>query len=101
MYDGACLSDPSLAPAVHQRARGTVRVGFRRRDATTVLDDLYQAGALKVLFPRPPPGTAPVAVLINTAGGVAGGDRLETSIRATAGAEAVVTTQAAERIYRA
>jgi len=101
MYDGACPSNPAIAPAIHQRARGTVRLGFRRCDDSTVLGDLYQAGALKALFPRPPPDSAPVAVLINTAGGVAAGDRLETVVHAAPGTEAVITTQAAERIYRA
>jgi len=41
------------------------------------------------------------AVLINTAGGVAGGDRLDTDVTALAGATITLTSQAAERIYRA
>jgi urease accessory protein len=39
-------------------------------------------------------------VLINTGGGMTGGDALATSIAVEAGAAAVVTTQAAEKIYR-
>lgn len=39
------------------------------------------------------------AVLINTAGGVAGGDRLDTDVTALAGATITLTSQAAERIY--
>jgi urease accessory protein len=101
MYDGACPSDPAAVPAVHQRARGSLLVGFRIRDDATVLADLFQSGALKARFPRPPQGTAPVAVQINIAGGVAGGDRLETSVHAGPGTAAIVATQAAERIYRA
>ena len=41
------------------------------------------------------------AVLINTAGGVAGGDRLECSVAALPGASIAVTSQAAEKVYRA
>jgi len=101
MYDGVCPSESPVASAVHQRARGTVRLGFRRRRGSTVLDDLYQEGALKARFPRPRPGTPPIAVLLNTAGGVAGGDALQTYVGAAPGAMATVTTQSAERIYRA
>ena len=39
------------------------------------------------------------AVLINTAGGVAGGDRLDTDVTALADAAITLTSQAAERIY--
>ncbi len=42
----------------------------------------------------------PEAVLINTSGGVTGGDRLQWRLEAGAGAALVVTTQAAERVYR-
>jgi urease accessory protein len=41
------------------------------------------------------------AVLINTAGGIAGGDRLECSVVALPGASMAVTSQAAEKVYRA
>jgi len=41
------------------------------------------------------------AVLINTAGGIAGGDRLEYSVAALPGASIAVTSQAAEKVYRA
>ena len=41
------------------------------------------------------------AVLINTAGGVAGGDRLELCVTALPGASIAVTSQAAEKVYRA
>jgi urease accessory protein len=40
-------------------------------------------------------------VLINTSGGIAGGDRLDTAVTALADARITLTSQAAERIYRA
>jgi urease accessory protein len=39
--------------------------------------------------------------MLNTAGGIVGGDRLAVSIEAADGAELAVTSQAAEKIYRA
>jgi urease accessory protein len=41
------------------------------------------------------------AVIINTAGGIAGGDRLECSVAVLPDASIAVTTQAAEKVYRA
>ncbi len=66
-----------------------------------VLGDLRQEGCLKARFPRAEPPAWPGAVLLNTAGGVAGGDRLDTRIEAGPGTRVSVAGQAAERIYRA
>ena len=81
-----------------QRARGEVRLALRRRGAVTAIADLRQEGCLKLRFPR---GDGMGPVLLNTSGGVAGGDRLEVSVSLRAGAEATIATQAAERFYRA
>ena len=98
MYDGASPSDLSLA----QRAVGRLEIGFRRRAAgRTALSRLYQQGCLKVRFPRPSSGEPPTAVLVNSSGGVAPGDRLEISATLEAGAAATIAGQAAERFYRA
>lgn len=83
----------------HQRAFGDLRVAFKRRGLATVLDDLRQEGCLKARFPRP--SDWPEAVLLNTSGGVAGGDRLSLDLELREGASATFTTQAAERYYRA
>lgn len=61
---------------------------------------MHQAGSFKLLFPRIR-GAALQAVSLNTAGGVTGGDRFHLSARAEDGAHLVMTTQAAERVYRA
>jgi urease accessory protein len=53
------------------------------------------------MFPRIGHSAVEQAVLINTAGGVAGGDRLECSVTALPGASIAVTSQAAEKVYRA
>jgi len=87
------------APAL-QRSSGAARVSFKRRASGTCLDELYQQGCSKVRFPRKPDGT-PEAVLLNTAGGLADGDVLNTDIHWREGARATATSQAAERVYRA
>jgi urease accessory protein len=66
----------------------------------TVLANLYQHSPCRVLFPRAPAGEPPLAVLVNTAGGLAGGDRACVTVTVEEGAAATVTTQAAEKIYR-
>lgn len=66
----------------------------------SVLRDLRQAGSLKLVFPRPV-GTALQGVIVNTAGGVTGGDNFETRVDVAAGTALGLTTQAAERAYRA
>jgi len=89
-----------LGSALLQRAEGAVRVAARRRGAETVLADLYQKGAAKAMLPRAP-GPGLTAVLLNTAGGMTGGDRFAITGVAGAGADLTLTTQTAERAYRA
>ncbi|MDF1717817.1 MAG: urease accessory protein UreD, partial [Antarcticimicrobium sp.] len=52
------------------------------------------------MFPRQR-GAALEAILINTAGGITGGDRFSAALEVGANAHLAVTTQAAERAYRA
>ncbi len=97
MYDGGCLSEPSLL----QRAVGELRVVVKRFGPETVLDELRQAGCLKARFPRRiVPGWMDV-VMLNTGGGVAGGDRLDLAFGVAAGGRMTIAAQAAERFYRA
>jgi len=67
---------------------------------TTRLARLFQKAPLRVLMPRPPPGEPPCAVLLNTGGGIVGGDALEVRVGLEDGAAAVITSQAAEKAYR-
>jgi urease accessory protein len=88
---------------VSGRARIAVRAERGPADGTfgrTRLEVLYQQGAAKIRLPRVPAGDPLEAVLLNTAGGVTGGDRLAFEVTAGEGARAVATTQAAERVYR-
>lgn len=83
-----------------ERARGIARLVFALRGSQTVLREAYQEAALRVRKPRVEPTEDLEAVLINTAGGVTGGDRFTVDMMIEAGARAVVTTQAAEKVYR-
>ncbi len=82
------------------RAQGAVRLAARRREGRPALATLYQQGSARALFPREASGDL-VAVLLNTAGGLTGGDRFSWQAEAGRAAELTLATQAAERIYRA
>ncbi len=92
---------PILRDRDLQRADGAARVAVRGEGGRTVIADLYQRAPGKVLFPVVDGEVCREAVFLNTAGGVAGGDHLRYEARAESGASLVVTTQAAERVYRA
>ncbi len=83
------------------RAHAEVGLGVKLRAGRSVLDKLHQSGGAKARFPKRADRAAVEAVLINTAGGMAGGDRWSIQADVAAGAHAVMTTPAAERIYRA
>jgi urease accessory protein len=59
---------------------------------------VHEEGSLRVRFPGATPELE--AVLVNTAGGMAGGDLFDVAVTLDAGARLVVTTAAAEKVYR-
>jgi urease accessory protein len=61
---------------------------------------VHEAGSLRVRFPNRSSEATLDAVIVNTAGGMAGGDRFAVDIKVGAGARLSVTTAAAEKIYR-
>jgi urease accessory protein len=83
------------------RSRGKIDLAFKALGAATTVASSYQAGCLKIRVPRSAPGDRPVAVLLNTSGGLAEGDRLFQAVRWGADTSASVVTQAAEKVYRA
>ena len=86
-------------PTAQPRAVGRARVSVHHKDGAVRLKDLHQAGAMKLLFPQGRPH--PEAVMVNTAGGITGGDRFSVAAAALDNSRLTVTTQAAERAYRA
>jgi urease accessory protein len=83
-----------------QRGNGAAEIVFGRRGDASALVDLYQQTPCRVLFPRPEPNEPPLAVLLTTSGGLTGGDRLRLAVGVERAAAAIVTSQAAEKIYR-
>ena len=90
----------SAAIFAANRARGAVRFDVADIDGVTRRRELHEAGSLRVRFPSPEDHGLS-AVLVNTAGGIAGGDRFDVDIASTGDARLTVTTAAAEKIYRA
>ena len=84
-----------------QRARGNLVVEVKLRDAQTVLGRFRQEGCLKARLPRAEPDAWTGLVTLNSSGGIAQGDRLDTAISAGPGTALTVASQAAERYYRA
>lgn len=82
----------------HVRVRGGARIAFEASRGRTQARDVFETGGYRILMPAQTAMTE--AILINTGGGMAGGDRVSFAVTADAGAEALVTSQAAERIYR-
>jgi len=82
------------------RARGTVDLSIHASGSLSRLQGLRQSGSLRCLFPRPS-SAAVEAVLVNTAGGIAGGDKFSVSAETRANSTLTLTSQAAERAYKA
>jgi urease accessory protein len=111
-----------------QRAVGVARILLEGSERGTRIAHLFQSYPLRVMFPRAcssevgasratpgqsregcpgptmsrrTPAQEEEAVIVNASGGVAGGDRLEFALTALRNASAAVTSQAAEKVYRA
>lgn len=82
------------------RARGAVAFDVHCPDGVTRRRELHESGSLRVRFPSPE-ADGLSAVFVNTAGGIAGGDRFDIDITAHEGARLTLTTAAAEKVYRA
>ena len=90
----------SSATFAANRAQGAVRFGVHLQDGVTRRGDLHESGSLRVRFPSPEQDGLS-GVFVNTAGGIAGGDRFDIDIAAGEGARLTLTTAAAEKVYRA
>ena len=84
-------------PAELPRAQGCIRADFGLAGGVTRRRRLFQSGSAKAMLP-PTPGCE--MVLLNTSGGLTGGDRMEIAVTQDPGTALVVTTQTAERAYR-
>lgn len=92
---------PHIAIAAQPRAEGhtALRV-VAEETACSRIKTLRQSGALRLVFPRVDADDIQ-AVIVNTAGGITGGDRFDLDFTVEKNASLTITTQAAERAYRA
>src|ERR1043165_4866410 len=81
------------------RAFGSVTLSVKSVAGKTRRNKVHEAGSLRVRCPGAPAAELE-AVIINTAGGIAEGDRFALDITAGAGTRLLVTTAAAEKVYR-
>lgn len=82
-----------------QRVKGQARVSFHHDGHSTRLTDLYQNGSSKIRLPKVY-DNVPVAVFLNTAGGITGGDDIRYQADVGSKTRSVMTSQTAERVYR-
>jgi urease accessory protein len=82
------------------RAQGSVSFDVHQVEGVTRRRHLHESGSLRVRFPSPE-AEGLSAVFVNTAGGVAGGDRFDIDISTGEGSRLSVTTASAEKVYRA
>ena len=82
------------------RSAGRLALTVAASDGVTRRKRVYEDGPLRARFPNYD-GAALEAVMVNTAGGIAGGDTHDLDISVGEGAGLTVTTAAAEKVYRA
>jgi urease accessory protein len=93
---------PAAGPVAvphYVRAKGTIRASFGASHGRTHPLRIHEAGGLRLRHPRTAAGYE--GTIVNTAGGVAGGDAAVYAFACEAGSDVTLTTQSAEKIYRA
>ena len=88
--------DPVFAD---NRSVGRLALSVKAVAGLTRRARVHEQGPLRVRFPGAPAAEAE-AILVNTAGGMAGGDRVDLSLDVGVGARLIVTTATAEKVYR-
>jgi urease accessory protein len=93
------LTDATGEMVAANRARSRVSLTVADHDGVARPRRLAEEGSLRLRFPTACAG-AQEAVLVNTAGGIAGGDKLTIDLTLEERAGLVVTTTSAEKVYR-
>ena len=96
---GAMAAKSRDAIFAANRAVGSIALSVKSLAGKTRRDQVHEAGSLRVRCPGSPARELE-AVIINTAGGAAGGDRFDFDFAAGVGTSLVATTAAAEKVYR-
>jgi urease accessory protein len=82
------------------RATGGIALTVGARGGRTRRGRVHEDGSLRVRFPNVEAGAPLEAVIVNTGGGMTGGDCFSLDVAVGPGASLSVTTAAAEKIYR-
>jgi urease accessory protein len=93
------IADRASATFAANRAVGNIALTVHAANGVTRRARVHEHGSLRVRCPNAP-GNELEAVIVNTAGGMAGGDRFALDIQVETQARLVVTTAAAEKVYR-
>lgn len=81
------------------RARGEIALTVAKEGERTRRKRVQESGSLRARFPNVT-GDELEAVIVNTAGGIAGGDRFALDVTAGEGAKLLISGAAAEKVYR-
>lgn len=101
MFAPASPSNDTLSAArvpAYLRATSAIRANFAKAGSETKLIGNFETGGLRLRMPRT--GAGCDGVIVNTAGGLAGGDRCDLTFAAGPAASLRLTSQSAEKIYR-
>jgi urease accessory protein len=82
------------------RATGRIALSVAASSGQSRRERVHEAGSLRVRFPNAADAAQLDAVMVNTAGGMAGGDRFDIEVDVGAGARVCLTSAAAEKVYR-
>ena len=82
------------------RAVGRVALAVAAGSGESRRARVHEAGSLRVRFPNGTSRATLDAVIVNTGGGMTGGDRFDVDLSVGAGARLTLTTAAAEKVYR-
>ncbi|HEY9662107.1 MAG TPA: urease accessory protein UreD, partial [Allocoleopsis sp.] len=91
----------SISPIPASSWHGQLQLEFDRQHHKTLVSHSYAQAPLKVQRPFYPEGDAIChSVMLHTAGGIVGGDRLSIQVKAHPNAQTLLTTAAATKVYR-
>lgn len=93
------LATSNAAALAPLRVTGGISCRAAVAGGRTSLRDISERDGYKLRVPKV--GPVPESTIINTGGGIAGGDRIDHAIVLDTDADLTVTTPAAERVYRA
>jgi urease accessory protein len=93
----ALLGDSTFAA---NRASGDIALAVAAVAGASRRARVHEAGSLRVRFPNTHRADSLEAVIVNTGGGMTGGDRFAINVHVGTQASLTVTTAAAEKIYR-